>query len=490
MSSRSSAALVALACSVVLSAQSSTAPVPSRSIDQLRHDIDAILGSPVLQHGLWGVVINPVERDDVWYAKNGDTLMMPASSLKVLTLAAAAEKLGWEYRYETKVFAVGTIGGGILHGDLVVVGSGDPSLDDWDGNATRLFGDWATQLKAAGISAISGRIVGDDNAFEDETIGLGWAWDDLPTGFAAGVGALQFNEGNVQLRLAPGDAVGDKAVATISPDFAGLTLNNLIVTGPQDSAGNVTRRRLPGSSRLELRGTLPLHGRPYPQTASVDNPTLYFVNALRAALIADGVPVAGPAVDIDDLQEAPSHDRLAPVATYQSPPLSMLATTMMKLSQNQFAEALFKTIGGGTAEAARTAEREALQSWGIDPATVILADGSGLSRYNYITPATMVAVLTHVARSERLRAAYQSTLPIAGRDGTLELRMKGTAAEGRAFVKTGSMNGVRTAAGYVQTADGQALAFAIFANNFANSSALINAATDDIIVRLASYRSR
>ena len=109
MSSRSSAALIALACSVVLSAQSSTAPVSSRSADQLRHDIDAILGSPVLQHGLWGVVIKPVERDDVWYARNGDTLMMPASSLKVLTLAAAAEKLGWEYRYETKVFAVGTI---------------------------------------------------------------------------------------------------------------------------------------------------------------------------------------------------------------------------------------------------------------------------------------------------------------------------------------------------------------------------------------------
>ncbi|HUK33920.1 MAG TPA: D-alanyl-D-alanine carboxypeptidase/D-alanyl-D-alanine-endopeptidase [Vicinamibacterales bacterium] len=489
MSSRSSAALVALACSVVLSAQSAVPSTP-RSVDQLQHDIDAILGSPLLEHSLWGIVVKPVDRDDVWYAKNGNTLMMPASSLKVLTLAAAAEKLGWEYRYETKVFAIGPIEAGVLHGDLVVVGSGDPSLDDWDGDATRVFGDWAAQLKGAGISTISGRVVGDDHAFDDETIGFGWAWDDLPAGFAAGVGALQFNEGNVQLRLGPGDAVGDRAIVTITPDFAGLTLNNLIVTGPPDTIGNVTRRRLPGSSRLELRGTLPLRGRPYSQTASVDNPTLYFVNALRAALIADGITITGPATDIDDLPIPPSHDRLTPIAAYQSPPLSMLATTMMKLSQNQFAEALFKTLGGGTAEAARMAERDTLQSWGIDPATVILADGSGLSRYNYITAQTMVAVLTHAARSERLRATYQSTLPIAGRDGTLELRMKGTPAEGRAFVKTGSMNGVRTAAGYVQTADGQMLVFAILANNFANSSAVINAATDEIIVRLASYRSR
>lgn len=489
MSLRSSAAFVALACSVVLSAQSAP-PAPSRSIEQLRYDIDAILGSPLLERGFWGVVIKPVDRDDAIYKVNGEKLMMPASSLKVLTLAVAAEKLGWEYHFETKVFAVGSVRGGTLHGDLVVVGSGDPSIDDWDGNATHLFEDWVTQLKAAGISTIDGRILGDDRAFADDAIGLGWAWDDLPAGFAAGVSALQFNEGNVQLRLGPGDAVGDKAIATVSPDFAGLTLVNNILTGPADSAASVTRRRLPGSSRLELRGTLPLRGRPYSQTASVDNPTQYFVNALKVALIAGAIPVTGAAVDIHDLAAPPSHDGLVPIITYQSPPLSMLATTMMKLSQNQFAEALFKTLGGGTWEGARAAEREALQKWGIDPATTNLADGSGLSRYNYIAPATMVAVLQHVARSERLRSAYQSTLPIAGRDGTLELRMKATAAEGRAFVKTGSMTSVRTAAGYVTTADGQMLAFAIFANNFDSSSAVINAATDAIIVRLASYRSR
>jgi serine-type D-Ala-D-Ala carboxypeptidase/endopeptidase (penicillin-binding protein 4) len=489
MNSRSSAVLVALACSVVLSAQSPSS-TSSRSLDQLHHDIDAILGAPILERGLWGVVIKPLDRDETWYSRNGAKLMMPASSLKVVTLAAAADKLGWNYQYETKVFPIGAVRGGVLHGDLVVVGSGDPNLDDWDGNATRLFSEWATQLKAAGISQIDGRIVGDDNAFEDDTIGLGWAWDDLPAGFAAGVSALQFNEANVQLRLGPGDAVGDRAIVTVSPPYAGLTLNNLIVTGPANSVGNVTRRRFPGSSKLELRGTLPLRGRPYSQTASVDNPTLYFVNALRVALIADGIPVSGPAVDIDDLPSPPSHDRLTPLLTYQSPPLSMLATTMMKLSQNQFAEAMFKTIGGGSSEAARAAERDTLQRWSIDPAGIVVADGSGLSRYNYIAPATMAAVLEHVAHSETLRSVYQSTLPVAGRDGTLELRMKGTPAEGRAFVKTGSMTAVRTAAGYVITADGQTLVFVIFANNFENSSAVINAATDEIIVRLASYRSR
>jgi len=486
MNWRNSAAAVALAFSVSLSAQSSTS---SRSLDTLRHDIDAILGNPILQHGFWGASIRPVDSTEPWYSLNATKLMMPASSLKVVTLAVGAEKLGWDFRYETKVYAVGTVRSGVLHGDLVVAGSGDPSLDDWDGIATRLWADWAAKLKAAGITSIDGRIVGDDNAFEDEGLGSGWAWDDIPTGFAAPVSALQFNEGNVQVRMAPGDAVGDRAIATLSPDTSGMTLANFVVTGPAGSASTVTRRRLPGSTRLELRGSLMLRGRPFALNASVDNPTLYYVKALRAALIADGIAVSGPAVDIDDITP-PQRSGLMPLVTSQSDPLSMLATTMMKLSQNQYAEALLKTIGGGTAEAGRTAVKETLKSWNVDPAGLSMADGSGLSRYNYITPETMVAVLTHVDRSEGLREKYEATLPIAGRDGTLEQRMRGTPAEGRALVKTGSMTAARSVAGYVRTGDGRQVAFAIIANNFDNSAAAINAATDEIIARLASYRER
>ena len=129
-----------------------------------------------------------------------------------------------------------------------------------------------------------------------------------------------------------------------------------------------------------------------------------------------------------------------------------------------------------------------LQSWNIDTGGIVQADGSGLSRYNLITPATMVAVLTHINRDERLRSAFEATLPIAGRNGTLENRMKGTLADGNARLKTGSLTGVRAMAGYVRTADGETVALAIFANNYENSSSVINAACDSIVVRLASFR--
>src|SRR5262249_59628004 len=132
------------------------------------------------------------------------------------------------------------------------VGWGDPSIDDWAGAATALFADWATELKVAGIHAIRGRIIGDDNLFDDEGYGFGWSWDDMARSFSAGVSALQFNEGSVQLKIAPGRAIGSKAAITIVPDYSGLTIANRLMTGPAAGPTSIARRRLPGSSRLQF----------------------------------------------------------------------------------------------------------------------------------------------------------------------------------------------------------------------------------------------
>ena len=131
---------------------------------------------------------------------------MPASNMKVVTLAAAAERLGWDFAFETRLVADGAIDERFLNGDLIVVGHGDPSLDDWDGAATRLFETWARAIKARGIDTIGGRIIGNDNAFDDALLGSGWAWDDLDRSFATSIGALQFNQNTAQVTIGPGAA--------------------------------------------------------------------------------------------------------------------------------------------------------------------------------------------------------------------------------------------------------------------------------------------
>jgi D-alanyl-D-alanine carboxypeptidase/D-alanyl-D-alanine-endopeptidase (penicillin-binding protein 4) len=223
----------------------------------------------------------------------------------------------------------------------------------------------------------------------------------------------------------------------------------------------------------------------------VDNPTLFFVTSLRAALIANGIDARGPAVDVDELPGPPPHPASPPLIAYTSPPLSVLAIRLMKISQNQYAETFLKTIGAAlgtpTAAAGGEAVRTTMQAWGVPPTDLIQRDGSGLSRYDYVTAAALATILVHIDRDDRLRGPFEASLPIAGSEG-LTTRMKGTPAEGNARAKTGSMTSVRGLSGYVTTADGEPLVFSLLANNFDTPPATITQTMDKIVVRLAAHK--
>ena len=462
-------------------------PAPP-AVPALVRDIDALLAAPALAHGYWGVLVTSLKTGETLYAVNTKRLMMPASNMKIVTLAATAERLGWNYTYETSVFAAGRIDAGVLQGDLIVVGSGDPSI----GETPDVFGAWAEQLKARGLRVIAGRIIGDDNAFDDDGLGFGWSWDDLPDDYAAGVSALQYNENAVRLSVGPGVAAGDWAGVAMAPASGGLVVESSLTTSAADRPAAISARRLPGSPRLRLSGTVPFGAQPVSRDVSVDNPTQFFVNALRTTLIAHGIDVRGPAVDIDDIRDPPPPPYGTPLISHRSAPLSTLALRLMKASQNLYAETFLKTLGEGASgrstAAGRSVALTALQAWGVGADGLILRDGSGLSRYDYVTPEALVTILTHIDQQSSLKEPFEQSLPIAGRDGSLTNRMKGTAAEGNARAKTGSMSNVRGLSGFVTTADGEPLVFAILANNFETTPDTINRTADAIVVRLAEFK--
>src|SRR5439155_5402621 len=177
-------------------------PAPRMSpVQQLQHDIAAVLAAPALQHSVWGVLARSLGNDETLFSSNADTLLMPASNMKIVTLAVAADRLGWSYQYETRLVAGGQIRDGILTGDVIAVGSGGPSIGGPDNPGTRLFDEWAEQLNARGLRRIEGGVLGDDRAFDDETLGNGWTWDDLGEGYSARIGALQFNENSVRATI-------------------------------------------------------------------------------------------------------------------------------------------------------------------------------------------------------------------------------------------------------------------------------------------------
>jgi D-alanyl-D-alanine carboxypeptidase/D-alanyl-D-alanine-endopeptidase (penicillin-binding protein 4) len=452
-----------------------------------------LLANPALDQASWGVVARSLAGGDTLYQVGSRKLFVPASNMKIVTLAAAAARLGWDFTYETAVFANGPIEGDTLKGDLIVRGTGDPSIEDWNASPSNLFQLWAEQLKTRGLRGITGRVVGDDNAFDDEGLGAGWAWDDLDRSYATSVGALQFNQNSARLTITPGKAPGEPVPLLLSPDGpSGVALRSFLRTGTAADAVPITTRRLGGTSVLEIRGTVPAGGPPVVRLISVPNPTSYFVIAFGDALSHAGISSGDSPVDIDDLEFPPAVSPQPPLLTHRSAPLTTLAKTMMKDSQNLYAESLLKTLGArngtGSAAAGREAEAALLREWALTAEDVIIADGSGLSRYNLVTPHALVTILERINQNAGLRDSFIASLPVAGVDGTLAARMRGTPAEGNARAKTGSLSNARGLSGFVRSADGEPLVFSILVNNFGPRPDIVEQTMDAIVVKLAEFR--
>lgn len=502
MSGRLSAAVFALGLTLACSrtpapALPSPPPAPATAasastLDALRARVSDILADPAVAAGTWGVAVRSLKSHEPLVEINAHRLLTPASTLKILTLAVTADQLGWDYTFETRVAMTGSVKDGVLDGDLVVLGSGDPSFDDWDGAATAVFGAWAARLKELGITMVGGRIIGNDDVFTDEGYGSGWMWDDMAEDYSAPASGLQFNEGTAQILVTPA-ATGEPAVLSLTPSHTRFPMINRTTTVAAGGATRLAHKALPLTPGAIVSGTIAADAAKQVRNVAIGNPTLYFANALRSALIANGIDVLGGAVDADDLVDVPVVDASSVALSHRSPALSSLADTLMKLSQNLYAETFLRTIGrlkgaGGDAESGIDVLKKVLASWGAPVNELVLADGSGLSRYNLVSPALVVSVLEHVHGDDRLRGPFVASLPVAGKAGTLANRMKGTVAEGRVQAKTGSFTNARSIAGFVDSADGEPLAFDIMTNNYAAPTSQIDRVSDAIVAALAQFR--
>jgi serine-type D-Ala-D-Ala carboxypeptidase/endopeptidase (penicillin-binding protein 4) len=462
----------------------------------LTHDLSAIFSTAPASGALWGVRVDSLDHPgEPLFQLNADHLFVPASNMKLLTVAAAAARLGWDHTFVTTVRATTPLGpDGIIRGDLVVRGTGDPTIGNRptsSGSVTAL----ADALWQRGIRRVEGRIVGDDTAFVREPLGEGWAWDDLPFGYSAPVGALIYNENTAQLTITAGPSAGTAASVALVDVDAGLRVFPHVTTGPAGSTLSLNVTRALASNVVEVSGTIPADHGQVVQHVAVPDPTLYFASALRTALVARGVVVARAAADGATAPAGPLPADAPILATLTSPTLDVIGARLLKVSQNLYAETFLRVLDSapqrpGSVAAGETVLRQVLAGWGIAPSAVASSDGSGLSRYDLVTPSAFVQVLTAMARHPQLSAKWMAALPIAGADGTLQHRLSGTPGEGRVRAKTGSLSGVRALSGYVETTAGEHLVFSILANNYADpvTSDDIEKAIDNAVVRLVGLK--
>jgi D-alanyl-D-alanine carboxypeptidase/D-alanyl-D-alanine-endopeptidase (penicillin-binding protein 4) len=488
--------LMAGACSAHHPAVSPTTPATLDPVSQLRHDIEAATHVRGVEQGVWGIVVQSLDRGDRLFELNPRTLLVPASTAKLVSVASAVDAVGWGYRFQTSLGVSGVVVDveagerselGILKGDLLIRGSGDPSIG---GRGGEDLAAWVEAIKARGITRIDGRVIGDDDALEEPRPALAWAWDDL--GYTTGslFGALNFAENRTTVTVTPAARAGQPAVLTGEPFAVGRPVIDRVMTGEPGSAQLLWPEQRPGEPAVSIAGSIPVNARPASLAIAVGNPTLWFASILRARLIAAGIPVTGPAADIDELDAPLDPSEFTVIHVHRSKPLSDIVRPLLKESINLYAEAVMRLNAPPQAfptnDAALEGLRLRLTSWGLAPAGQQLVDGSGLSRRDVINTETLVAVLRRMYDSTDA-SPWMTALPVAGVDGSLEARMKGTVAENNVRAKTGTMSNVRALAGYVTTRDGERLAFATIVNNFEGAGTDATQAIDVIAVRLAMF---
>jgi serine-type D-Ala-D-Ala carboxypeptidase/endopeptidase (penicillin-binding protein 4) len=460
----------------------------------LRRAIDSVTNAPEFANGHWGVLVVD-SRGDTLYSRNAGKLFMPASNQKILTSSVALAQLGPEYRYRTSFVAHGAITGGVLNGDLGIVGRGDPSVSDhMRGDAMSVMREIADSLVARGVTRIRGKVVAEGNLFPEAVLGFGWSWSDLEDDYSAPTDELLFNEGFTNIVVRGGERAGDTVRVSTRPTRTWPRLRVSAVTVgpvavPVDTSLPRPRRPEIVITKDTLTGDAIVSG----SIVAGDSVTLAFthrdpdaayVAALREAMAEKGITVSSDAL--------PGGAAADTIFTLVSPPLREILPPFMKPSQNQIGEMLFKTLGlerggAGTATAARGVVEKQLLAWGAVPSGFVVRDGSGLSRYDYVSPETIVHVLAAMRRDTAFMTFYDA-LPIAGVDGTIRSRMRGTPAAANVRAKTGSVAQARSLSGYVRTLNGDTLTFSILANNWNVPAGRVTAAADSIAARLASYR--
>jgi len=521
-STRNTSAITCNASATACDASANARVVPGnapQTVEDLRARIRRILSNPQLAPAFVGVKAVSLDTGRTLFEENAGKLLVPASNMKMYTVAAALDRLTPEYRWTTSVYAANRPdASGILRGDLIVYGRGDPSIAASfnDGDYTKAIDELAERIAAAGVRRVEGNLVGDESYFTGPPFGASWEWDDLQWYYGAEVSALTVNDNSIDLFVKPGASVGSTCAITMGPAaLPHITISNRTTTTPRGTRRELSVYRALGENTIEVGGSLPLDDKGYTGEIAVARPAQMFIDLLRASLLRRGVTIAGQSriFDARARRDAPlDTSRLIEVARRQSPPLSFIAAKTLKPSQNLYTELILRSLGEQqrrlstipastdarspqtnakltSAEAGIEVVKTFLRNAGANAAGIVMVDGSGLSRHDFVTANASVELLTYISHRP-YSSAFRDALPIAGVDGTLANRMKGTAATGNVRAKTGTVEAVSSLSGYATSAAGERLVFSIMVNNYPGGADIRRTYIDAIAELLASFNGR
>ncbi len=465
--------------------EQSVAAAPAASVAPavaaLRSEIDGLIREPGWRDAAWSVMAVSLERGDTLYAHNPGAGLAPASNMKLFTTAAALYYLGPDFRYGTFLMTDGVVANGVLNGDLVLYGTGDPTLADRFGSRRAVWQAFADTLLTLGITRISGDVVGDASYFEGGGTPEGWQTSYMNASYAAPSSALSYAENVATVQVAPGAQAGWRPEVSLVPGGEGIgVVNNATTVASGRTTIRIRRSAYDGP--VVVSGQIARNASPVVRAVVVSDPERFAAAALRYELQERGITVDGGVRGVTSAAESPVTGRsvfapgfreqppLRVLAVHTSPPIIEILDIINHKSHNMMAEQTLRTVGrvvagsgsvqGGARAVQAMLERE-LDQGGIDHLTIY--DGSGLSVLNRASARSFIQLLDAMSDSPMWQA-FWSTLPESGAPGGLR-RMYRTPAEGNLRAKTGTINHVSALSGYVRAANGERIAFSIISNN-------------------------
>lgn len=474
--------LLCMVSLLLLGSYSASSPADIDPDESIAQEIDDILHDASTAPAFWGAYVRDLETGQTLYEHNGQNSFIPASNQKLFTVATALDALGSDHRYETPLYFDGEIDGAVMRGDLLIVGSGDPTF------GTREIRDhedalevWAQRLASMGVERIEGRLLGDASVFDGRPYAEGWDVDIITqqTGrnLGASAGGLSYRDNVVTVRIDAG-APGEPPSIDLRPNGT-VTKINEATTSNRRRGSSVQVNRSFSSNEVTISGSVPLHHNGT-VTVPVSDPLMFTLKSFEQHLESADIETDLTLGDVEETDDPPNTGPLDPLFVSISPPLEDIAAIINQRSDNFYAEQLFRTYGwAGSAEGGIRRTETFLSRAGISTRNLSINDGSGLSRKDLLTPQATVDLLAYMQRHGE-HEAFTRSLPMGGEPrSTLRYRLRNLPVQ----AKTGSLRSVRTLSGYVTRSDGHRLAFALYANNYTVPSYRVTN-TFDRIVRL------
>ncbi len=460
--------------------QSSVIARPTRGQSLLKRQILFTIRHSDLPHTIKAIEVSSRKDNRILFHSNSQILLNPASNLKIITTSFALDNLGKDFTFNTKFCSEGSFHDGEIMGNLVVLATGDPIITDSDMDSC------ARVIAERGVNLIDGNIIIDISKFDSLEWGTGWMWDDEPQGYAMFISPASIDHDVVDANIGL-DPVSKRLEVTLHPSTSFVKVVSTATPGQIDSI-NATRILVNDTNTVVVSGTYTPNYSDTVYEFSVRHPAIYFGSLFQEALQRNGVRITGRVIETRIPVSPDSLTLLAEI----SHSIDTVVTYVNKVSDNLGAECLLRDVPNivkgeiGSARNGLRLERSYLRACGVDSTEYVIVDGSGVSRYDVVTPADIVLVLNHTLNTPEGKIFFKS-LPVSGVDGTLEYRMQDGFVAGKVHAKTGSLSGVSTLSGYV-IIPGDTLVFSMMMQNYPpeNDSSVI-ALQDQLCKILALY---